>query len=94
MKTDFIDCKKSVRSSYQKPAPVWLVAVNELKSTMLVFMEDYLGQTYQVDLLDNIKVQHNQLVILVYRQNQHEYLIDEEQLISVLLTRIKSTIVI
>ena len=46
--------------------------------------------TYQVDLLYNIMALDNLLMILVYKQNQHEYPIDAEQLISVIVAKRKN----
>ena len=48
------------------------------------------SRTYSVDLLDSTVVQYNQQLNQVYRQNQHEYLIDEERLISAILPTIET----
>ena len=47
----------------------------------MIFMKNDIEQTDPVDLLDNIMVPGNPLKILVYKQNQHEHLIDEELLV-------------
>ncbi len=43
-------------------------------------------ETYPVDPLDNLEIPDSPLMIQVYKQNQHEYQIDEQLFISVILT--------